>query len=87
MFAAPQVTNADRAAWAEEALATFTDIVYDSPDVEDMETRIKDLIVNLLHLARREAGVTDVAAFAAQAVEMHNVECAEDPEGDDEEDE
>ncbi len=49
-------TNADRAAWAKDALTIFTARTYsgDHPDSmhrEDLETAIGDLIADLLHYA------------------------------------
>lgn len=43
------VTNSDRAQWAEIALATFTETVN-----TDREDAIADLICDLLHLARQD---------------------------------
>lgn len=49
-------TNADRAAWAKEALAVFTARTFsgdhpDSMDVGDLHCAICDLIADLLHYA------------------------------------
>lgn len=71
------VTNSDRAAWAAEALQAFRD-KHDADG--DMQTDIKDLITDLLHLARRECGVTDAEEFAASAARMHDEEATDDPE-------
>lgn len=83
------ITNADRAEWAREGLSAFEPLVYfgDPDEVEHITTRIKDLITNLLHLARREwdteegeEGEFDATAFATSAALMHDIEAAEDPE-------
>jgi len=80
-------TNSDRAAMADEALDTFTSICFASEDVEDKQTRIKDLITNLLHLARLECDVEDMSHFAGLAAQMAEMEAQEDPDyPDDEED-
>lgn len=75
MFHTP--TNADRAAWAQEALDAFP-----AADNDD-ETNIKDLITDLLHLARRQSADPakfDAGAFAQSAALMHDMEVAEDEE-------
>jgi hypothetical protein len=47
------VTNEDRAAWAEDACATFAEIT--GQDMEnDLQEIIGDLIANLLHLANQQ---------------------------------
>lgn len=51
--------NADRAHWAENALAVFTVETYcgrhpHNLDSDDLETAIYDLIADLLHLANRK---------------------------------
>lgn len=73
-------TNADRAEAARAALDAF--IATDGPGFarEPMSTQIKDLITNLLHLARREAGVEDMATFATMAANMAQIELVEDEE-------
>ncbi|WP_378952121.1 hypothetical protein [Mesorhizobium sp. ANAO-SY3R2] len=71
------VTNADRAAWAANALEAFR-AAHDADG--DMQTDIKDLITDLLHLARRECGVEDAGHFAKLSADMHDMEAAEDPE-------
>ena len=52
-------TNANRAAWAKEALAVFTARTYsgdhpDSMDRGDLGNAISDLITDLLHYARQQ---------------------------------
>lgn len=47
---------------------------------EDLQTNVKDLITDLLHLVRRECGVKDAVFFATLAAQMHDIEVAEDPE-------
>ena len=51
-------TNAERAAWAHNALATFTAQAFggehpDAMNVDDLEAAVTDLICDLLHLAER----------------------------------
>ncbi|MBN8245122.1 hypothetical protein JF546_19060 [Nitratireductor aquimarinus] len=46
----------------------------------DLKTDIKDLITDLLHLARRECCVNDVGSLASLAAQIHDVEVEEDPE-------
>ncbi|SFJ48611.1 hypothetical protein SAMN03159338_1528 [Sphingomonas sp. NFR04] len=76
-------TNADRAEWARTAQEAFDAQVYlgNADDVEDLETRIGDLICNLLHLARRDAGVTDLDQLLQRAKGNHD----DEKEGDREE--
>lgn len=52
-------TNADRAAWAKEALAVFTTRTFrgDHPDrmnPDDLKSAVGDLIADLLHFAGRQ---------------------------------
>jgi hypothetical protein len=70
------VTNADRAAFAQEAVDAFQ--IACSTDDEDA---IGDLICNLLHLARRKYGA-DPKALAMRAVRMNAEEREEDEEGE-----
>lgn len=76
-----EVTNADRAAWAEEAVDAFQ-AVCGTPDRDDA---IKDLIVDLTHLARRRAVERgeefDASGYLEMRADMHDQELAEDPEG------
>ena len=76
------VTNAMRAEWGRAAQDAFDAEVYlgDADKVEELSTRIGDLIGDLLHLARRDAGVTDLRKLLDDALEMHDTELAEDPE-------
>jgi hypothetical protein len=75
------VTNADRAAWAEEAVEAFQAVC-----ATDDEDAIKDLIVDLCHLERRrraEKGEEfDAAGFLETRAMMHDAEVAEAPEDD-----
>lgn len=51
-------TNADRAAWAKDALAVFTARTGDHPDTmhrHDLDCAIGDLITDLLHYAVQQA--------------------------------
>lgn len=81
-------TNADRAEWAREALTAFEPNVYfgKPDDVEHITTRISDLVINLLHLARREwderateefGQPFEAAEFAARAARIHDEEVEE----------
>lgn len=45
-----------------------------------LEVDIKDLIIDLLHLARRECGIEDVAHFASTAADLAMIETEEGPE-------
>jgi hypothetical protein len=52
-------TNADRAAWAKEALAVFTARTFsgdhpDSMDRDDLESAVGDLVADLLHFATQQ---------------------------------
>lgn len=69
-------TNADRAEWARAALEAFQQ---SHAADDDMGTCIKDLITDLLHLARRETDV-DPVYLAASAAAMHDEERREDIE-------
>ncbi len=62
-------TNQQRARWASDALAVFTDATFsgDHPDTmhrDDLECAIGDLIADLLHLA-------DQKGFDPQAILEH----------------
>ena len=64
-------TNDDRAAWAENAVETFTLETYGGRHFSDLvdddrETAIYDLVANLLHLAKRESMDTDRIVRMAQ---------------------
>ena len=71
-------TNADRAAWAKEALAAFTTLTYcgDQPDTmdrNDLDCAISDLICDLLHYALQQTldiGIIVQQAFRNFAVEL-----------------
>jgi len=57
-------TNTNRAAWAKEALAIFTDLTFggdhpDTMDRGDLESAIGDLIADLLHFAEQRGIDTD----------------------------
>lgn len=80
-------TNADRAEWARLAVDAFEGPggPFHVPGTEDLQTVIKDLMTNLCHLARRECGVTDVQHFVTMAANMHDIEFAEDDDGDEDE--
>jgi hypothetical protein len=63
-------TNADRAAWAHEALEVFTARTYggdhpDTMDRGDLETAIHDLIADLLHFAEQQGFETDCILASA----------------------
>lgn len=75
-------TNADRAEWAKQALATFTARTYsgdhpDSMDRGDLETAIYDLIADLLHFAARQG--FDVREMLFRAHGLYEAESAEEP--------
>lgn len=72
-----EVSNADRAEWAQQALEGFVSTVGSSGE---LQSDIKDLMTDLLHLARRECGVEDATHFATLAAEMHDAEVIEDAE-------
>jgi len=73
------MTNAARAENALRAVQAFGGWDY-NPGPEDLQTQVKDLMTNLLHLARRECGVQDAHHFAKLAADMHEAEVSEDPE-------
>lgn len=83
-------TNADRAAWAENAVntfgietycgRTFTATVVQQPgEGDDAYTMIQDLICNALHLAKRHGWDADEMLRKARA--NFEEECAEEEEG------
>jgi hypothetical protein len=76
------VTNADRAAWAEEAVQAFQAVC-----PTDDDDAVKDLIVDLCHLERRrraERGEEfDASGFLEARAMMHDAEVDEDPEDED----
>ncbi len=77
-------TNADRAAWAAEALAVFTARTFggddpDSMDKGDLECAVYDLIADLLHYADRQGFDTD--SVLASAVLHFEAEQREEAQG------
>lgn len=71
------VTNSMRAEWARAAVDAF---INTHVTEDDLETNIRDLICDLLHLARRECDVTDLVQFAQMIANMAEIETVEDPE-------
>lgn len=74
-----EVTNKQRAEWAQEALAA-----YPPSKGEDLATRAADLVCDLLHLLRREAGMdTDEERedWLMGRLLCNRAEIAEDEEG------
>lgn len=71
-----EVTNADRAGWALQALAGFID----TTKVDSADDAIADLIVDLLHLARGRG--LDAITLADRAKRGMIAESNEDPDGD-----
>lgn len=71
------VTNSDRAAWAQHAIDAFRAIC-----ATDYEDAPGDLVTDILHLVRREFGVEDLQGWLAARLNMHEMELAEDPEDD-----
>ena len=72
------INNSNRAAWAMTALEAF-------PAADnDLLTNIGDLIVDLLHLARLEAGLDprELHQWASDRVDCHNSEVEEDGDCD-----
>lgn len=69
------ITNADRAAWADHAVQAFRDIC-----PTDREDAPGDLVVNILHLMRREHPEVDLAWWLQRKLDTHDIEVAEDPE-------
>lgn len=73
------VTNADRAAWAAQALSAYKG----SHQCEgDDKAIIRDLIGDLLHLVRRQFGLNqdDLYHLSRSAADMQFAEAIEDPE-------
>lgn len=80
-MAISEPTNADRAAWAKNALAVFTAETYsaDHPDTMhpgDLESAVGDLIADLLHLAACKD--MDVRAIHGHALDMFEQEWSEE---------
>jgi predicted metal-dependent HD superfamily phosphohydrolase len=73
-------TNRDRAEWAKSALDAFTEQAFDNAGVENVKTRISDLIVNLLHLAVSDGSLPneDVQAFLDNALTVYREEVADE---------
>ena len=74
---ARETTNRDRAGWAHEGLqayATRTGVIS-----EDLETQMRDLLGDLMHLARFEGVDFDDVIRRGQA--NFDVEIVEGPEG------
>jgi hypothetical protein len=70
------ITNADRAGWALDALTGFVT----ATQVNTARDAIADLIANMLHLARGRG--LDVDLLLDQTRKLMTEEFAEDPEGD-----
>ena len=70
------ITNADRAEWAMDALNGFVA----ATEVDTAHDAIADLIANLLHLARGRG--LDVDVLLDQTRKLMAEEFAEDAEGD-----
>jgi hypothetical protein len=70
------VTNADRAGWAMDALTGFVA----ATRVNTARDAVADLITNLLHLARGRG--LDVDLLLNQTRKVMAEEFAQDPEGD-----
>lgn len=75
-----EITNADRAAWASEAVALHADLT--NSVSEDLPTQVGDLITNMIHLLRLDCSYTyNEAEMVAQlALSMAQQEQDEDPE-------
>lgn len=71
-----EITNADRAGWALQALAGFVD----TTKVDSADDAISDLIVDLLHLARGRG--LNAITLADRAKRGMIAESIEDPDGD-----
>ena len=71
-----EITNAERAGWALNALTGFVE----ATSVDTARDAIADLMTNLLHLAR--ASGLDAQLLARQAMGAMAEELAEDMEGD-----
>ncbi len=74
-------TNQDRARWARDALAVFTDATYsgDDPDImnrDDLESAIADLICDLMHYARQQGFET--GSIMQQACVLFGMELLEE---------
>jgi hypothetical protein len=73
------VTNADRAAWAQIAVEAFQAVC-----ATDDEDAVKDLVVNLCHLERRNRAAQGESFSASDWLEsraiMHDMEVCEDEE-------
>lgn len=75
------ITNSDRAEWARIAIDAFRGAC-----ATDHEDAPGDLVTDILHLVRREYGVADLRAWLDARLNMHDLETAEDPEDDEDED-
>lgn len=76
------ITNADRSAWAAEAIDAFTSVC--RMDGEDNQTKAKDLATNLVHYLRLECGLSfeEASTVIHNAVNMAEQETEEDGDGD-----
>ena len=79
------ITNADRSAWAAEAIDAFTSVC--RMDGEDNQTKAKDLATNLVHYLRLECGLSfeEASTVIHNAVHMAEQETEEDRGGDEDE--
>lgn len=72
------VTNGDRAAWAETAVEAFVSVC--RMDGEDLETKSKDLVTDICHLLRLNCGLSEeqVEGILSNAFAMFETEVLED---------
>jgi hypothetical protein len=71
-------TNAQRATWALTALMAYRTTHKGDGEIE---TDIRDLITDLLHLAHLHAGVTGIDGMVAQSTARFHEELADNPGG------
>lgn len=74
-----EITNRDRANWALTGVRAYW-IVKASNPAEDMQTKAKDLVGDIIHLLRLESDMdfNEAASVINSAIEMARVETLED---------
>lgn len=80
---AEEPTNKDRAGWAKEAVDHFSKVV--GAQDEDLETKMTDLLADMMHLADQNG--LDFEKLTEHAENHFDEEFEEEEGGEDEEDE
>ncbi len=77
-----EITNRDRAEWAQQALEVYSTLIQDDPAVESSPPLMQDLLTDMMHLARFEKlDFSEVLRLGNQHYEWETEEDLDD-EGD-----